>query len=51
MKTRRIIIIKLKRNKRARNAQRIKKIKYYITLISMFTTLLTWGLMTSTALN
>lgn len=51
MKTRNIIRIRLRRSKRARKAQRLQNIKYCLTLILMFTTLIIWGLMTSTTLN
>lgn len=51
MRTRKIVRIRLRRNKRARKAQRLQNIKYCIIFSSMFTMLLTWGLMTSTVLN
>ena len=51
MKTQEIIKIKLRIHKRARKAQRCQNIKHCLTLISMFTVLGIWGLMTATTLN
>ena len=51
MRTRKIVRIRLRRNARARKAQKIREIKLFIMSCFFWTTLLVYGIMTAPTLN